>query len=320
MLETYLRHIAQLKTDRSANRWTDLTMNKAPHKAFTLLAVMDLFAIAAIEKNFIPPATDLVDNFNCYWELVMPHNKKSSMAYPFPRLANDGIWQLVANPDHIGKINIESISSMKKLRQVCAGAVMPDDLYSFMCDPTAREALRVEILKNYFAPEIQSLIKEQGVINQQSFGYSLNILGRTDQVIMFDPENEYIPKKVRNQGFRKAIVSLYDHRCAMCGIRLLTPEGHTIVEAAHIIPWRETKDDSPINGMALCKVCHWSFDEGLMAVDQNYKVLVSGRIQKDKNYPGHMSTLMDRQIIMPEEERYFPGLQNLEQHRNQRFS
>ena len=71
-----------------------------------------------------------------------------------------------------------------------------------------------------------------------------------------------VANKARKQGFRKAIVSLYDHRCALCGIRLLTPEGHTVVEAAHIIPWSETQDDSPINGMALCKVCHWSFDEG----------------------------------------------------------
>jgi len=51
-------------------------------------------------------------------------------------------------------------------------------------------------------------------------------------------------------------VSLYNHRCALCGIRMLTPDGHTVVEAAHIIPWRQSRDDKPTNGMALCRLCH----------------------------------------------------------------
>ncbi|MFH0783761.1 MAG: hypothetical protein V2B20_17645 [Pseudomonadota bacterium] len=31
--------------------------------------------------------------------------------------------------------------------------------------------------------------------------------------------------KVRNQGFRKAVVQLYDHSCALCGTKMLTREG-----------------------------------------------------------------------------------------------
>ena len=89
-----------------------------------------------------------------------------------------------------------------------------------------------------------------------------------------------IYQKVRDQGFRKAIVRLYEHRCAICGIRILTPEGHTVIEAAHIIPWSQTHNDSPQNGMSLCKLCHWSFDEGLMGVDLDYKVMVSPSVQK----------------------------------------
>ena len=66
-----------------------------------------------------------------------------------------------------------------------------------------------------------------------------------------------IYQKIRDQGFRKAIVRLYEHRCAICGIRILTPEGHTVVEAAHIIPWSKTHNDSPQNGMSL----HQCFQE-----------------------------------------------------------
>jgi hypothetical protein len=81
--------------------------------------------------------------------------------------------------------------------------------------------------------------------------------------------------RIRDQGFRKAIVAIYDHRCALCGIRMLTPDGHTVVEAAHIKPWSESYDDRPANGLSLCRLCHWPFDEGLMSVGVKYEVLGS---------------------------------------------
>jgi putative restriction endonuclease len=127
-------------------------------------------------------------------------------------------------------------------------------------------------------------------------------------------------RKVRDQGFRKAIVQLYQHRCALCGIRMLTPDGHTVVEAAHIVPWNESADDSPGNGLSLCRLCHWSFDEGLMSVDGSYKVLVSLLVTKENNYPGHMLTLSEREIFRPEKEKFWPAQSNLEKHRKRRFA
>ncbi|MFO7461431.1 MAG: HNH endonuclease [Desulfatiglandales bacterium] len=92
------------------------------------------------------------------------------------------------------------------------------------------------------------------------------------------PEESETAVRIRDQGFRKAIVTIYDHRCALCGIRMLTPDGHTVVEAAHIKPWSESHDDKPTNGLSLCRLCHWSFDEGLMSVGAKYEVLVSRRV------------------------------------------
>ena len=33
---------------------------------------------------------------------------------------------------------------------------------------------------------------------------------------------------------------------------MLTLEGHTVVDAAHIKPWSASHNDCPTNGMALC--------------------------------------------------------------------
>jgi len=136
---------------------------------------------------------------------------------------------------------------------------------------------------------------KQGKVNVAAYQYSLDLFKPPeavehpgDWVGAQEPE---IATSLRSQGFRKAIVQLYDHRCALCGIRILTPEGHTIVQAAHIRPWSDSHDDRPTNGLALCRLCHWSFHEGLMGVGEAYEVLVSRRVRTDQNMPGHMLNL-----------------------------
>jgi putative restriction endonuclease len=62
-----------------------------------------------------------------------------------------------------------------------------------------------------------------------------------------------------------------------------------VVEAAHIVPWSESHDDLPTNGLCLCRLCHWSFDDGLMSVGSQYEVLVSNRVRIDSNMPGPRS-------------------------------
>ena len=182
--------------------------------------------------------------------------------------------------------------------------------------------MRHVLINTYFSPDIRPILENAGVVNRASYQYRNRLINGAETQTGFEniidkSENEQV---IRDHGFRKAIVSLYDHRCALCGIRILTPEGHTIIEAAHIIPWSQSHDDCPTNGMALCRLCHWSFDEGLMGVGDNYDVLVSPRVSIDRNLPGHMLTLRDRQIFTPEEQAFIPDQRNLAWHRREKFT
>jgi len=160
-------------------------------------------------------------------------------------------------------------------------------------------------------------------VNIAAYQYSLDLLKakevRERAGEWVNGQEPEVAASARNQGFRKAIVQLYDHQCALCGIRILTPEGHTVVEAAHIRPWNESRDDRPTNGLALCRLCHWSFDEGLTGVGQGYEVLVSKRVRTDQNMPGHMLTLADRPIFRPNDQPFWPDQDNLSYHRRQTF-
>jgi putative restriction endonuclease len=275
---------------------------------------MDLIAQGALTQNFIEPSFELLDTFNLYFANIMPPGSKGNMAYPFPRLKTDGFWHLVPNPGYENQINID-FSSMTKLREVCAGAKLDDELFQLMSGLETREQLRAVLIQTYFAPEIQLLVAEQGIINIEAYEYGKQLIKEGREKLTYTTEEDQKKEKVRDQGFRKAIVTLYEHRCALCGIRMLTPDGHTVVEAAHIIPWKESFDDHPTNGMCLCRLCHWSFDEGLMSVGKKYGVLVSSRVRMDRNMPGHMLTLTDRQIFRPSDTIYCPGQDNLRWHR-----
>lgn len=317
MLENYLTRFARLNTDRGRHRWSMLTCHRAPHKPFLLLSVMDLIAQGRIGGNFVEPSFELVDTFNRYWAEIMPVESKGLMSYPFYHMRTEPFWELVPRENQEDKPGM-SMSSMVKLRSTYYGATIDEALFNFLTNHETRERFRAILIKTYFAEKVRPKLLSLGAVNLAAYKYSEKLLSGLKQEVLFDEELEKV-RKVRDQAFRRAIVSLYDHRCALCGIRMLTPEGHTVVEAAHIIPWSKSKNDLPTNGLSLCKLCHWSFDEGLMSVGKNYEVLISKRVQTDQNLLGHILTLSGRNIFTPAEPRFQPAQENLNWHRQKKF-
>jgi putative restriction endonuclease len=319
VLEKYINSFIRLRTDKNRKRWSALTAHQAPHKPFLLLSIMDLIAQGAITGKFIEPSLELLETFNIYFANIMPAGSKGIMSYPFYHMRTEPFWHLMPNKGYKDQPGL-TISSMVKLREIYAGAEMDDELFRLMCNPESGEQLRAVIVNTYFAPEIRHSLFVQGHINYEAYQYSEKLLKVAENMEAFITTEESEQKKrIRDQGFRKAIVTLYKHRCALCGIRMLTPEGHTIVDAAHVKPWKESFDDSPTNGMALCKLCHWSFDKGLMSVGKDYEVLVSKRVQVEQNLPGHILTLSDRSIFTPDEQNFWPTQDNLAWHRKRVF-
>ncbi len=320
MLEKYLKYFSKLHTDKNRKRWTAATCHQAPHKPFMLLSIMDLVAQGSISDYIIRPSLELLDTFNLYFSNLMPLGSRGIMSYPFYHMRSEPFWALIPNKgftDQAGR----TISSMTKLNQIYSGAKIDEELFGLMADMNSRESLRHALVDTYFASEIQSAVLQQGVVNLAAYQYSHELLGVAERKNIYQSVSEETEekKKIRDQGFRKAIVHLYNHRCALCGIRMLTPEGHTVVEAAHIVPWRKSQDDRPTNGMSLCRLCHWSFDEGLMGVGKDYEVKISKRVRIEQNFPGHILTLSERKIFTPEETGFWPDQENLDWHRNEIF-
>lgn len=319
MLEKYQGKFAKLRVDTVPGRWPAITTYRAPHKPLLLLALIDLFAEGSVLGNHIKLSTELIQLFGEYWSLVMPPDSHGSIALPFFHLKSDSFWHLIPQPGKEAMVSgARQIRSINQLNETIVGAQLDEELYSLLCVRDMRDVLRTVLIQTYFSSDIYPKLVEQGSTNLQAFEYSQKLLEKARTKIIKETfvDNQEISRKVRDQGFRRAVVNAYEHRCALCGIRMLTPDGHTAVDAAHIIPWHVKQNDDPRNGMALCRLCHWTFDEGLVGVSSRYLVMVSQLLTANTNVAGHLITMTGRPIIVPVEKSLWPDHDALSWHRS----
>lgn len=320
-LYSYVKAFQTLNTDRSSSRWDATTRHRAPHKPILLLSVIDRIAEGSIVNNFIELTPNLGELFNLYWSHVRPMGRKrGNIAMPFFHLRSDGFWHLQPRPGQEDFLRrVPRIHAMSVLLETVSGVQLDVALYEALCTSEGREALRHALITTYFLLEIQKKIQYQGLTNIQAARYGSELLERAHKSLgETTPATEEDPA-VRDQGFRRAIVGAYDHRCALCGVRILTAEGHSVIVAGHIIPWRISHDDDPRNGLALCHLCHWTFDEGLVALSPQYRIITSPQLMSGENVPGHLITLDGRGFIGPTEDVLWPFIPNLKWHRENVF-
>jgi len=322
MLEEYVRRFGSLRTDTSPARWSASTCHRAPHKPLLLLAVIDLFEQGSVATNLIELSPDLGEIFTVYWSRLMPPDRRGNIALPFFHLKSEGFWELLPRPGREDFLAAaRQIRSANQLDDTIVGAKLDESLYELLCAEEPRNLLRTVLIETYFAPEVRTVLLEQGLTNVEAFRYGQELLERARQRQVKEgtiDDGDRQPA-VRDQGFRRAVITAYEHRCALCGMRMLTPDGHTVVDAAHIVPWSVSHNDDPCNGMALCRLCHWTFDEGLLSVSSDYEVLTSTQLAVDRNVPGHLVTLEGRGIIGPAEQVLWPDLDSLRWHRRNVF-
>jgi len=123
-----------------------------------------------------------------------------------------------------------------------------------------------------------------------------------------------VKRKRRNAAFRRYIKQIYDNTCAVCGKQRFTKTGNPEVEAAHIYPKSKEGSDDLRNGIALCRLHHWAFDNGYFTIDDNYWVVVDERIKYDDNYE-EIYAFEGQKIFLPENEDLWPDSLYLVKHR-----
>uniref|UniRef100_UPI00321768B5 HNH endonuclease n=1 Tax=uncultured Draconibacterium sp. TaxID=1573823 RepID=UPI00321768B5 len=295
----------------------------APHKPILLLALIDSFEAGEVFENWIEITDDLVQHFLDNWSTLVKTPHVATFALPFFHLKNEKsqFWKLITYPGReIPTTKSKSIKSYRVLTETVCAATLSEELYMAFSDPIQREALKAAILEKYFGIHLQTQFPKQEA-------YSAKI----KQQILYDPDQNYArkvkqtideqPKEVRDEFivmrssvFRKAILEVYDNQCAVSGLKVADANNCSLVDACHITPFAETYNDSIRNGLALSPTFHRAFDRGLIAISDNYRVLVHPTL-KDYNPTSGLRQFENNEILLPGDVQFFPAVKHFREHR-----
>lgn len=112
--------------------------------------------------------------------------------------------------------------------------------------------------------------------------------------------------------FRRAVLNSYKRTCCISGL-----SDERLLIASHIVPWREDHHNrlNPRNGLCLSALHDRAFDQGLIAVSPNHRVLISPALKSGISDTFLKSCLLAYEgatIAMPE--RFQPDPAFLRQH------
>ena len=310
-LQKYVEKMKSLRIDRAHGA--------APNKPTLLLAIVELIEQGQISENKISPSPELFEIFMKYWSIVT--DRRPNLALPFFHLKTDGFWHLHANAGYETALRVTTqIKTVSRLREIVAYASFDDELFFLLTNTHDREVIRQTLIDTYFTDfkaDIESLITEE----QQIGAYRQALLQQVEQTFSslqgLAPTESEDP--IRTAGFRQAIMRIYDYTCAVCQLYVLTLDGESVTEAAHIISFTVSGNNDVRNGISLCQLHHWAFDRGLISVDRNYKVIVSNLMLERGPTEWLLTNVRGKPILLPEHDALYPAQEALAWHRKEIF-
>ncbi|TAE88808.1 MAG: hypothetical protein EAZ81_13325, partial [Verrucomicrobia bacterium] len=261
--------------------------HEKPHKPLLLLAALDLIDEGKAKPDFIPWSQDLRDRFTARFLLVKKHNDQNNPDLPFRYLAGDGFWQAY---EADGKTPIQ-----RDIRVADMGKVFARFQAGFehlIAVQENREQMREALITRYFPQALREELRHRKPIE-------------TAKSAAAEEPTEY----GRSPAFRRTILSIYDHQCAACGLRIRLPHGNDIsfIDAAHLIPFSESYNDHPTNGLALCKNHHWAMDRNIIAPGPDHHWHVSGVIDPRRSTgEKELYELKGKLLLLPKDPAFQP--------------
>jgi putative restriction endonuclease len=291
----WLTRLAKLKLDKARG-------DPAPHKPLLLLVVLEMAEQGLLPKEVLPLTPELAFRFCTYWSIVVSRrSQKPDVRYPFYHLKSDGIWSPLGQD---GNPTTE--------RFLARYAAMPSDFVAFVKDPVCRDKARRILIARYFQP-----------YERLSLYAMVGMPVPTEDQIKSDATYKG-PEEAQKQGrearFRLNIVATYNYTCALTRYRLTTITGSSIVDAAHIHQFADSRNNDPRNGLALTKNAHWLFDNGLWTLSDDYRVIVAQGTFTEAGPEKHLLAQYNgHKIQLPDDNSLWPSLLHVAWHRSKKF-
>ena len=192
-----------------------------------------------------------------------------------------------------------------------------------MKDPISNVILKNLLLDEYFPGTKTHLLEEREYLNDKYSEIENKILHEPPanyrseiQTLIKQQDEEEI--FIRGGIFKREIPKIYNYTCCISGMRIDATVQVSLIDACHIVPFSESYNDTISNGIALCPNLHRAFDRGLISVDDDYRVIVSGTFTEGES--DYMIRKFDRKRInLPNNKMFWPSKDNLSWHQQSVF-
>lgn len=287
--EKWLKVVSNLRVDRKGSI--------APHKPLLLLVLAELAEEGKFADRILSLTGELVFRFLAYGTVVAERrSQRLDIRLPFYHMRSDGFWTPL---DENGQPTLE--------RRRAVAAQLDETFLACLNDPNFRNQMRRILIAKYFVDAGERAALYQLV------GLSVP----PDPIVKEDARlYEISRERGREARFRLTVVPAYNYTCALTHYRLVTVDSGSIVDAAHIHQFADSRNNHPRNGIALCKNAHWMFDEGLWSLDDNYRVLVAKKRFDESGAEALLLSLKaNHRILLPTDPNYWPDKAHLAWHR-----
>lgn len=317
-LSYYCQRFRELNVSKTAQ-------GEALYQPILLLSVIDLIALGLIKNHYIFITEDLRNTFNNYRDILTAQTNvidertknKSSLSLPFFHLQNEqGFWHLDYKPEYHQVVQINKKATNDKIRKSIIQlakyvnyAFIDQTLFDLIQDKESRQELVDALVTRWFSARensLENLLKANQLFQAFIQKEIKNLSQREDS----EKEQKFYFRKAaaRDSIFGKAVVGLYDYKCAFCKLKVNNSLNQNIVDGAHIEPFIISFNNQLNNGLSLCKNHHWAFDKGWFSISDDYKIIVSNDLQEESPYAQRkMQDFNGESIHLPNATKYSPA-------------
>ncbi len=286
----WFERLATLKCDKSRG--------SAPHKPLLLLVVLDLVAEGKLSDGHMLRDGNLAFRFSSYWSIIAGRrSSKPDVRLPFYHMKSDGFWTPL---DGSGKA--------AAARELTVSARLDPEFLLCAQDEAFRLMARRTLIATYFEPHERAIL--YGLTGVQP----LLDDATAAEVRLFGKED--VSELKRDLQFSLRVLPAYDFTCALTRYRMVSIDGTTAVDAAHIKQFKKGGPNCPENGIALSKTAHWLFDRGFWSIGDDYRVLVKiGHFDEAGEAAHLLKPRTDMPILLPSCQDCQPNREYLAWHR-----
>lgn len=302
-LEDYLQAFRSLNVNRAGGSFS-------PHKPCMLLAVLGLAESGHLKQNEIRFEPPLLERYLKFFEVVRRGTDHPNPYFPFFHLSSEGFWHLKPFPGCESVVEtMASARSMSAITENIVFATLDTELHELVLQAQPRASLREELVVAWFGSHRRDLDR---VLQEEQGSNRYETLLRDSAAGKPCVRDEAPSEPIRSAAFRRIVSEIYDYRCAASGWRIVLPDSRVMVEAAHLIPFSESRDDDPRNGIALTPSFHWALDAHVIAPGPDLVWHVSKTLDERVADNQPLRHLEGRTLILPKDRSLWPKKEALE--------